>query len=146
MKKGKVILSRASASFAEYMIVLGIISAVLWGMNIYVKRGIQGKVKDLTDVFIGKGQETDISPTARTESNAESKYDLTTDTQLFTGGGLRVSGLEEVSYKVTSRIVDTDVPDTPGNLVPASEGYVAPGPEIEYDPETGEEIEEDGGD
>jgi hypothetical protein len=115
----------------EYMIILGIISTVLWGMNIYVKRGVQGKVKDLTDSFIGKEQETDISPTAVTTSSAKSDYDSTVDTRGSLGGGWRVSSSEEVGYKAESKIVDTDVPDTAGNFVPASGGYSSPGGQIQ---------------
>ncbi|MFA5145737.1 MAG: hypothetical protein WC723_07080 [Candidatus Omnitrophota bacterium] len=143
MRKKKVFLNRAAASFMEYMVVFSIISAVLWGMNVYVKRGIQGKVKDLTDTFMGKEQETDISPTAAITSNAESIYNSTIDTDLFLGGGSRVSSSDQIDYEATSSVADWDIPDAPGNLVPASEGYVTPGPKIEYDPETGEEIEEE---
>jgi hypothetical protein len=128
---------RRGSSFMEYMVILGIISAVLWGMNIYMKRGIQGKVKDLTDSFIGKGQETDISPTAVTTSSAKSDYDSTVDTQGSLGGGWRVESSENVGYKATSKIVDTDVPDTTGNFVPASEGYSSPGGQIQNSSQKG---------
>ncbi|MDD5408931.1 MAG: hypothetical protein PHC71_02440 [Candidatus Omnitrophica bacterium] len=138
MRWARVNLNRAAGSFMEYMIVFGIISAVLWGMNIYVKRGLQGKVKDLTDVFMGKGQETDISPTAAITSKADSLYGSTVDTQLFLGGGSRVSGSEQIDYEAKSTVTDWDVPDAPGNLVPASEGYVNPGPPVtEQPPEEG---------
>jgi hypothetical protein len=132
MRWARVNFNRAAGSFMEYMIVFGIISAVLWGMNVYVKRGVQGKVKDLTDVFIGKGQETDISPTAITTSGPvsigepTSVYDSTADTQLFLGGGSRVLGSEKIDYEAESKIVDTDIPDTAGNFVPASGGYSNP--------------------
>jgi Flp pilus assembly pilin Flp len=130
MRRRGIILNRISSSFVEYMLILGIISAVLWGMNIYVKRGVQGKVKDLTDSIIGKQQETDISPTAETTSTTTSVYDSTADTQGFLGGGSRVSSLDKVDYEAESKIVDTDIPDTGGNFVPASSGYSNPGEPI----------------
>lgn len=121
---------RRGSSFMEYMIILGIISAVLWGMNVYVKRGVQGKIKDLADSFIGKEQEVDISPTAVTTSNSNSIYDSTVNTQGFLGGGWRVSNTEDVNYNAENKIVDTDVPYTSTGFVPAEQGYSTPGPPI----------------
>ena len=40
---------RKGQSTAEYAIVIGLVIAAAVGMQIYVKRGIQGKVKDATD-------------------------------------------------------------------------------------------------
>jgi len=119
---------RRGSSFMEYMVILGIVSAVLWGMNVYVKRGVQGKVKDLTDSFIGKEQVVDISPTAETTSSAKSAYDSTVDTRASLGGGWRVSNSEKVDYEAESKITDTDVPYTSGDPVPAEEGYSVPVP------------------
>lgn len=127
MRRRRILLNRIASSFMEYMVILGVVSAMLWGMNIYVKRGIQGKVKDLTDSIIGKQQETDISPTAETTSSATSVYDSTADTQGFLGGGWRVSSSDKADYEAESQIVDTDIPDTAGNFVPASSGYSNPG-------------------
>ncbi|MFA4853985.1 MAG: hypothetical protein WC616_01360 [Candidatus Omnitrophota bacterium] len=121
----------------EYMVILGIISAVLWGMNIYVKRGVQGKVKDLTDSFIGKEQETDISPTAVTTSSAKSDYDSTVDTQGSLGGGWRVSSSEKMDYEAESKIVDTDVPYTSSDPVTAEQGYSSPGGQIQNSSQKG---------
>lgn len=137
MRRRKIPLDRIASSFMEYIIILGIVSAVLWGMNIYVKRGIQGKLKDLTDSFIGKSQETDISPTAITTSSAKSVYESTADTQGFLSGGTRVSSLDKTDYEAESKIVDTDIPDTAGNFVPASGGYSSPEEPIKKSSEGG---------
>jgi len=119
---------RRGSSFMEYMVILGIVSAVLWGMNIYVKRGVQGRVKDLADSFIGKEQVVDISPTAETTSSAKSAYESTADTQVSLGGGWRVSSSDRTDYEAESKITDTDVPYTPGNPVTAEEGFSVPEP------------------
>ena len=42
-------LSRKGQSTAEYAIVIGLVIAEAVAMQIYVKRGIQGKMKDATD-------------------------------------------------------------------------------------------------
>ena len=105
---------KRGSSFMEYLVILGIISAVLWGMNVYVKRGVQAKMKDLTDSFIGKEQEADSSPTAVTTSSSSSAYDSTVDTRGSIGGGWRVSSSDKVDFEASSKIVDTDVPYTSG--------------------------------
>jgi len=112
----------------EYMVILGIVSAVLWGMNVYVKRGVQGRVKDLTDSFIGKEQVVDISPTATTTSLSTSDYGSVADTEAFLGGGWRVESLENVDYTGESTITDTDIPYTSTGFVPGPEGYSYPEP------------------
>ena len=126
MKRRRISLNRIASSFMEYMIILGIISAVLWGMNIYVKRGIQGNVKDLTDFIIGKQQVTDISPTAETTSSATSVYDSTVNTRDFLGGGWRVSSSDKVDYTAESKIKDTDLPYTSSDFTTAEDGYSSP--------------------
>lgn len=130
----KVYVNRTASSFMEYMVILGIISAVLWGMNVYVKRGVQGKVKDLTDSFIGKEQVVDISPTATTASTSTTDYGSTVDTQMYLGGGWRVESLENVDYTGASTIEDKDIPYTSTGFVPAAQGYVKPGPAVDEPP------------
>jgi len=97
-------------------------------MNIYVKRGVQGKIKDLTDSFIGKEQEVDISPTAETTSSAKSSYQSTAETQASLGGGWRVSSSDKIDYEAQSKITDADVPYTQSDPVTAEEGYSVPEP------------------
>ena len=52
MKQKRNHKRQAATSFLEYTIILGVASAVLIGMNTYVKRGIQGRLKEMTDFFI----------------------------------------------------------------------------------------------
>lgn len=42
-------LNKKAQSTAEYVIVLGLIVAAVIAMQTYVKRGMQGKIKDATD-------------------------------------------------------------------------------------------------
>jgi hypothetical protein len=44
-----LIRMRKAQSTAEYAIVIGLVIAAAVAMQVYVKRGIQGKVKDATD-------------------------------------------------------------------------------------------------
>lgn len=44
-----IYLNKKAQSTAEYVIVLGLIVAAVVAMQTYVKRGLQGKMKDATD-------------------------------------------------------------------------------------------------
>ncbi|MBU1998962.1 MAG: hypothetical protein KKE64_05660, partial [Candidatus Omnitrophica bacterium] len=55
-------------ALGEYALILGIVTIALVSMNVYMKRGIQGKVKDMTDYFIAP----------------QSEHDENTDDEVFT--------------------------------------------------------------
>ena len=59
-------------SFVEYALLLSLVLAALGAMNIYAKRSIQAKVKDMTDFFISPEQVADtyedITYTSTTDS------------------------------------------------------------------------------
>ena len=83
--------SRSGQSMAEYAIVLTVVIAAIVAMQLYVKRGLQGKVKDVTD-NVGSGLASQgISNTNQYEPYyASSKYDVTqaqkSQEQYNTGG------------------------------------------------------------
>jgi len=61
--------------FMEYAIILGVASLVLATMNTYIKRGAQGRIKDMSDYFISEGsqvQEGEANAGAITTSNSAS--------------------------------------------------------------------------
>lgn len=41
----------------ELALLIAVVGLVFIGMEVYIKRGLQGKMKDLTDHLIGEGQE-----------------------------------------------------------------------------------------
>jgi len=43
-------------SLTEVALIIGVVGLVFIGMEVYAKRGLQGKVKDLTDNMIGTEQ------------------------------------------------------------------------------------------
>jgi len=113
------------SSFMEYAIVLGIASLVLVGMNTYIKRGLQGKIKDMTDYFIGKEQAVIANPSATTEAQSKSVYNSDIDTKLNIGGSVQVTSQDTATMEAISRTIDTDIPYTSPPLTPAEAGYVA---------------------
>lgn len=68
-------------NLAEVALVIGMLGLVLVGMQVYIKRSIQGKVKDLADVMVGhqEGYPTDTSSvivypsTTNFSSNSDSR-------------------------------------------------------------------------
>jgi len=52
------------SSLLEYSLLIGIIGLAFMAMNTYAKRGLQGRIKDMTDYFISNQQVGEVNPTA----------------------------------------------------------------------------------
>jgi len=80
----KKMLNRRGQNLAEVVIIFTIISLALVAMQPYVKRGIQGRVKDLTDSIIDSKQ---IASTSDSESgNSKTNTTNVTTVRTKTGG------------------------------------------------------------
>jgi len=77
-------LNRRGQNLADVVIIFTIISLALVAMQPYVKRGIQGRVKDLTDSIIDSKQ---IASTSDSESgNSKTNTTNVTTVRTKTGG------------------------------------------------------------
>ncbi len=137
------IKNKIGNSILEYAIIIGIVSLALTTMNIYIKRGIQGKLKDMTDNFIGREQIGEINPTAITNSSSTGLSNAALNNELFIAGGSRLVLDETTDTTATSRVVDTGSSPYASDFVPVEEGEIAPpaGPEeirVDIPPEEGE--------
>ena len=76
---------KKAQAVSEYILVLSLVMAALIAMQVYMRRGIQGKIKDLSDVFIAPQEEhqdsinkaipmLDFDKGIRSQSTAESSY------------------------------------------------------------------------
>lgn len=54
-------MNRKAQSTAEYVIVLGLIVAAVIAMQTYVKRGLQGRIKDAVD-YVGQEEQAAGTP------------------------------------------------------------------------------------
>ncbi|MFH0854905.1 MAG: hypothetical protein V1869_00075 [Candidatus Omnitrophota bacterium] len=84
-------LTRKGQSTAEYAIVIGLVVAAVVAMQVYVKRGLQGKIKDAVD-YKDSGDNV-TGTTAQYEpyytQSAMSSTQSATDTEdTATGGGV----------------------------------------------------------
>ncbi len=122
-------MNKKASSLLEYSIILGVVSLVLITMNLYIKRGVQGKVKDMTDYFIGREQIVEINPTATTNSRNTSVANSTVNSNVLVGGGRRITTTETANINASSRVIDTGrdpyTPDT-GGYVGSEAGSVTP--------------------
>jgi len=102
-------LTRSKAqSTAEYAIVIGVVIAVAVGMQIYVKRGLQAKVKGVTDFndsqavsdgILGTTQQFEPDYTTTTGAGMHTTVESAETATTTEGGGVKRSivGTDETS-------------------------------------------------
>ncbi|MFA5096735.1 MAG: hypothetical protein WC478_05285 [Candidatus Omnitrophota bacterium] len=73
-------------TLTEIALIIGLLGLVFIGMEIYIRRGVQGKVKDLTDTLIGEKQEAYQQDTSALEIN-ESESSLIAGSTVITSEG-----------------------------------------------------------
>lgn len=103
-------VSRKAQNFTELALVIGIAGLVFIAMEVYIKRGISGKVKDLTCNMIGSTQDAYSVDTSGLEVN-ESGSELTLESSMtestVIGGGVTLSGTEESNVVSWSESLDS---------------------------------------
>jgi hypothetical protein len=95
-------LNKKAQSTAEYVIVLGLIVAAVVAMQTYVKRGLQGRIKDSVD-YVDQGGAT-VFKTAQYEPYyIESSFDSNRQTdqtdELGEGGALTKNVARETNKR-----------------------------------------------
>jgi len=93
----------------EYGLILIIVVVAFFAMNIYMKRGIQGRIKDMTDVFISNEQK-DSGDFAKRESETNVTTDATEIEETFAGGSRQIDSTitSKVSSNTTAYDEDTN--------------------------------------
>ncbi len=86
IKTGKASFKKGQ-SLTEVALIIGVVGLVFIGMEVYAKRGLQGKVKDLTDNMIGTEQAVYQEDTSGLEVN-RSDSTLTFGSTITSRGGL----------------------------------------------------------
>ncbi len=96
---------RKAQSLTEIALILATIGLVFVGMEIYIKRGLQGRVKDLTDGFLGRQQtdyQMDINNFEVLDSSSVSSYSSQTNKAITEGGAQRVTSQDVTDRSFTS--------------------------------------------
>jgi Flp pilus assembly pilin Flp len=130
MNPGDSKMKKRGSTFMEYAMILGVVSAVFIGMNTYIKRGLQGRLKEMTDFFIGREQVTEINPTGRTRVNTDTDSSINEDRRLISGGSSEIHQRQITHTTVTTRAEDFTVPAPPGSdsSVSSERGQFTPPP------------------
>ncbi len=84
-------------SLTEVALIIGVIGLALVGMQTYIARGVQGKLKGLTDHMIGTEQsayQQDVSGYEVNTSDSVTSQDSTTVFRQQRGGGKSTVGTE----------------------------------------------------
>lgn len=105
----KKMFSKNGQSLTEIVLLIGVVSLVFIGMEVYFKRGVSGKIKDLTDNWIGRKQETfqqDTSGLAINESSSNSIFDAKTTITEGAGGTRTLKSDEKSTVSYSSETND----------------------------------------
>ena len=100
MKKNK-----QASTFIEYAILLGVLIAVVMAMNTYIKRGLQGSLKDVTDTLISNRQVAEIYNSASVSNSTDVS---TVITGMSTGGKTSTAILDNRQIHATSNFTDEE--------------------------------------
>lgn len=112
---------RKSASiFMEYAMVIAVVSLAIVTMNIYMKRGMQGRLKEMTDYFISNEQLVEIDPVT---SDSNTTTDTTTVEDTNIGGGTMLALLDRSETNSTSTLIDESSPYS-SPFVVADRGFI----------------------
>lgn len=91
-------------SITEYVVLIGMVTMALIGMQVYLKRGIQGVVKYAADE-LGRQEDAEIDPTKGTKIDSHSVvYNTQASSQrirAFTGGS------KQTDFSASSSITGT---------------------------------------
>lgn len=106
----RILRSKRAQTTAEYAILIGLVVAALVAMQIYVKRGLQGRMKGATDYLAT--QTTDIGATGQYEpyyltSDFDTVRDTTESEATTTGGGVTRTLTEDESSRTGTQTYGT---------------------------------------
>lgn len=92
----RIISLRRGQNLVDLALLIGIVGLVVIGMEVYLRRSVQGKVKDLTDYIISDQQKVD-KDAKDTKSSTTLSSDTTTTESL--GGSSSLKATEVSTYE-----------------------------------------------
>jgi Flp pilus assembly pilin Flp len=96
-------LNKRANSLLEYALMAGVVSLALITMNIYIKRGVQARVADLSDYFLGTDHATESSAMTDTTSNTSSRINAIHNMEGILGGGTQINLDEDRTTRTRSQ-------------------------------------------
>jgi hypothetical protein len=109
-----IYLNRKAQSTAEYVVVLGLVAAVAIAMQAYVKRGLQGRIKDAVDYVDNTGQTNgtgvqftgDLFDPGYISSNFDTRRQSRERAEMQAGGGITTTTETEASNRTGKQVVN----------------------------------------
>ena len=89
------IFSRRGQNLVDLALIIGVVGLVFIGMEVYIKRSVQGKVKDLTDYIISDKQSAKAPNTTAVDRISTFSLDSTMESKEFKRGGRKLTGTED---------------------------------------------------
>lgn len=115
-------LNRRGQSTAEYAIVISVVIAAVVGMQLYVKRGLQGKTKQVMDHFTRLNEGTNGTNLLSTGGNTFTQYEpyyqdqdyvvgqnSTSQEEYQLGGSVNRTGVNEATTRTGSSRQGTNI-------------------------------------
>ena len=79
-------------NLVELALLIGIVGLVFIGMGAYIKRGVQGKVKDWTNYVVSDQQAPDADAE---DTQSSTSFGSTMTSEELKGGGMKLTGQEK---------------------------------------------------
>ena len=79
-------------NLVDLALIIGVVGLVVIGMEAYLRRGVQGKMKDMTDYILSDKQSTEEDAVAR---NSDYSLDSTMTSKELKGSERRLTGTED---------------------------------------------------
>ncbi|MDD5130708.1 MAG: hypothetical protein PHS66_06670 [Candidatus Omnitrophica bacterium] len=92
----KLVFLRKGQNLVDLALLIMLVGIVVTSMGLYIRRSMQGKVKDMTDYVLTSGQAPDEEGKNR---RAVSSLDSTMTMKELSGGGKSLIGSERSNYK-----------------------------------------------
>lgn len=132
--------SKKAVSIVEFALIIVTLGMVLTMMNVYIKRGMQLKIKQMVDNFMGLGevmQAGDLNPSAKTTSNTVTTAGSMTEFKNLPGSATQITSLapETVEVNSDSRSEDQHKFVNPNPSFGAKDGVVNIVPTQAYTPQ-----------
>lgn len=122
-------MKKSGFSLGEYVIILGIVSAALIGMNTYLKRGIQGKLKEMTDFFIAAEQDAETNPQVISTVTTDTTSDTAEQRLASVGGSSESNFWARVNTATSAHSEDFSSASDSTPFIPADEEMIVIPPE-----------------
>lgn len=101
--------NKRAISVMEYALVFGMVSIALIAMNIYIKRGVQSRARDLTVYFLGSEQVAELNPTGETATDANVTSTSNSTASYYKGGSAEISINDVTTANTKVKAVDDGI-------------------------------------